>query len=115
MIFGGQRSDCYPPHHHRANLLVRSTSRPLRIHFERDLGREGAQESVHDQTQKNPQPGEDEAKVVADRCEDGVGGIAVTALEIAAAEVTFALHVGIARQRLGVQHRTGRLVRGRWW
>ena len=45
------------------------------------------------QTQKNPQPGEDEAKVVADRCEDGVGGIAFTAFEIAAPEVTFALHV----------------------
>ena len=30
---------------------------------------------------------------MADRCEDGVGGIAFTALQIAAAEVTFALHV----------------------
>jgi hypothetical protein len=40
-----------------------------------------------------PQPGEDEAKVVADCGEDGVGGIAFTAFEIAAREVTFALHV----------------------
>ena len=30
---------------------------------------------------------------MADRCEDGVGGIAFMAFEIAAAEVTFALHV----------------------
>src|SRR3974377_380543 len=73
--------------------VQRIPSRPLRIHFERDLRREGAQECVEDQTQKYPQPGEDEAKVVADRCEDGVGGIAFTAFEIAAAEVTFALHV----------------------
>ncbi len=59
-------------------------SRPLRINFERDWGREGLQECVQDQTQKNPRPGEDEAKVVADRCEDGVGGIAFTTFEIAA-------------------------------
>jgi hypothetical protein len=32
-------------------------------------------------------------KVVADCGEDGVGGIAFTAFEIAAPEVTFALHV----------------------
>ena len=30
---------------------------------------------------------------MADRCEDGVGGIACTAFEIAAPEVTIALHV----------------------
>jgi hypothetical protein len=69
-------------------FVVVLISRPLRIHTEHGLGREGAQQCVQDQTQKNPQPGEDEAKVVADRCEDGVGGIAFTALEIAAAEVT---------------------------
>ncbi len=33
-------------------------------------------ERYQDQAQKHPQPGEDEAEVVADGGEDGVGGIA---------------------------------------
>jgi hypothetical protein len=40
------------------------------------------------QEQKLPEPGEDEAEVVADGGEDGIGGIAGAALEMAAAEVT---------------------------
>src|SRR4051795_4077543 len=43
--------------------------------------------------QESPQPGEDSSEVVADSGEDGVGGIAIAAFEIAAAEVTFGLHV----------------------
>jgi hypothetical protein len=42
---------------------------------------------------KSSQPGEDASEVVADRGEDGVGGIAVAAFEVAAAEVAFGLHV----------------------
>ena len=41
----------------------------------------------------NPQPGEDEAEVVADGSEDGVGGVAGGSLEIAASEVALSLHV----------------------
>lgn len=43
--------------------------------------------------QKNPQPREDAPEVVPDGGEDGVGGIAGTAFEIAAAEVTLGFHV----------------------
>jgi hypothetical protein len=46
-----------------------------------------------DQEQKLSQPGEDEAEVVASGGEDGVGGVAVAAVEMAAAEVTVGLHV----------------------
>jgi hypothetical protein len=57
------------------------------------LGHEGAQYSDHDFTQDSPQPSEDSSEVIADSGEDGVGGIAVAAFEVAAAEVTFGLHV----------------------
>jgi len=43
--------------------------------------------------QQKPQPGEDEAEVVADGGEDDVGGIALAALEMAATEVPIGLHV----------------------
>jgi len=43
--------------------------------------------------QNHPEPGEDEAQIVTDRAEDGVEGVAVTALQIAAAEMAVALHV----------------------
>jgi hypothetical protein len=43
--------------------------------------------------QKNPQPCEDAAEVVADCREDSVGGVAGAAFEIAPAEVTFGLEV----------------------
>jgi hypothetical protein len=43
--------------------------------------------------QNHSQPCENEAKVVADGAEDDVGGIAGATLEIAAAEVTFCLHM----------------------
>ena len=43
--------------------------------------------------QNHPEPGEDEAQIVTYRAEDGVEGVAVTALQIAAAEMAVALHV----------------------
>ena len=43
--------------------------------------------------QNHPEPGEDAAQIVTDRAEDGVEGVAVTALQIAAAEMAVALHV----------------------
>jgi hypothetical protein len=46
-----------------------------------------------DQAQKNPQPGEDESKVVADGGEDGVGGIASGSLEIATAKMALGFHM----------------------
>ena len=42
---------------------------------------------------KSPEPGQDESEVVADGGEDDIGGIALAALEMAAAEVTVGLHV----------------------
>jgi hypothetical protein len=45
-------------------------------------------ERCQDEAQQGPQPGEDEAQVVADCGKDGVRGVAGTALEVAAAEVT---------------------------
>jgi hypothetical protein len=57
------------------------------------LGREGAQECVDDYSQKNPQPGENAPEAVADGAEDGVCGIAGAALEVAATEMAFGLHV----------------------
>ena len=42
---------------------------------------------------REPQPGEDASEVIADRGQDGVGGIAGTAFEVAAAEMTFGFHV----------------------
>jgi hypothetical protein len=52
-----------------------------------------AQGPDQEQTQKIPQPCQDTAEVVADGGEDGVGGIAGAAFEIAAAEVTFRLEM----------------------
>src|SRR4029079_337803 len=46
-----------------------------------------------DQAQENPQPCEEQAEVVADCGKDSVGGITVSALEIAAAEMAVVLHV----------------------
>ena len=68
-------------------------SRPLTNRIERWSGNEGAQYCDQDCTQDYPQPGEDSPEVVADNGEDGVGGIAVTAFEVAAAEVTFGFHM----------------------
>src|SRR4029078_8592035 len=42
---------------------------------------------------ENPEPGEEPAEVVTDGGEDCVRGIAVSALEIAAAEIAIVLHV----------------------
>jgi hypothetical protein len=50
-------------------------------------------ERCQDEAQQDPQPGEDEAQVVADCGEDGVRGVAGTALEVAAAEVAVGFHV----------------------
>ena len=54
-----------------------------------------ARRSIGDQdwAQKHPQPGEDEAEVVADGGEDDVGGVALAAFEVAAAEMAVSLHV----------------------
>jgi hypothetical protein len=46
-----------------------------------------------DGVQNHPQPCEDEPQVIADGAEDGVGGIAGAAFEIAATEMAFGLHV----------------------
>ena len=46
-----------------------------------------------DQAQHHFQPGEDEAEVVADRDQDCVGGVALTAFEIAAPKVSVGLQV----------------------
>ena len=51
------------------------------------------QERAQDQSQEKLQPSEDEAEVVPDCGEDGVGGITFLALEVAAAEVAIGLHV----------------------
>ena len=50
-------------------------------------------EDEEDRAQNHPQPGEDKAEVVADGAEDGIGGIAGAALEIAAAEMALCFHV----------------------
>jgi hypothetical protein len=50
-------------------------------------------QSGKDDARNHPQPGEDETQVITDRAEYGVGGIAGAALEIAATEMTFRLHV----------------------
>jgi len=51
------------------------------------------QDCNQDEEQKLPQPSEEEAEVVADRRENGIGGVAGTAFEMAAAAVTIGLHV----------------------
>jgi hypothetical protein len=68
-------------------------SRPLTNRTERGLDCERSRYGEQDQAQQNPQPGEDEAEVVADGGEHGVGGVAFAAFEIAATEVTFGLQV----------------------
>ena len=57
------------------------------------MDHEGAQYFNQDFAQESPQPGQDASEVVTDSGEDGVGGIAGTTFEIAAAEVTFGFHV----------------------
>src|SRR5664280_2030396 len=57
------------------------------------MGCEGAPQRGQDQAQKNPQPGKDASEVVADGGEDGVGGGAGGALEIATAEMAFGVRV----------------------
>jgi hypothetical protein len=52
---------------------------------------EDAPERDQDQTHKRSQPGDESAEVIADGGEDGVGGIAVVASEIAAAEMAVAV------------------------
>ena len=54
---------------------------------------EGPQDGDQKQAQKFSQPCEDEAKVVADGGEDGVCGIAIAALKVAAAEMPVGFHV----------------------
>lgn len=69
------------------------SSRPLKRRLWAESGRESAKDCLQQEAQKLPQPGEDEAEVVADRREDGVGGIAGTALEVIATQVTIVFHV----------------------
>jgi hypothetical protein len=54
---------------------------------------EGPEQGDQKQAQKFSQPCEDEAEVVSDGGEDGVCGIAIAALEVAAAEMPVGLHV----------------------
>lgn len=54
---------------------------------------EDAAERDLDQTQKGSEPGEKQAEVVTRCGEDCVGGVAVSALEIAAPEMSLVLHV----------------------
>lgn len=46
-----------------------------------------------DQAQKNSQPSDDEWEIVTDGGQDGIGGVAGSSLEIAAAEMALGLHV----------------------
>ena len=71
----------------------RGFSRPLRSRFDGWLDGEGPDEGEKDDAQNHPQPGEEEAKVITDGAEDGIGGVAGAAFEIATAEMTFCLHV----------------------
>jgi len=57
------------------------------------LWRETVEDRDEDQGQKKPQPVEDEAEIVADSAEHGVGVVAMTALEVIAAEMAVALQV----------------------
>jgi hypothetical protein len=66
-------------------------SRPLRSRLERRTDNERAVQRGDDQAQKHPQPSEDEAQVVADGGEDGVGGITGNTLEIAAAQMALSV------------------------
>ena len=95
--------------------LLRHDSRPLKSWFEGWSDCEGPEEREEDDAQNHPQPCENEAKVVTDGAEDDVGGMAGATFKIAAAEVTFCLHMSdhrldgeaplrIAGQRPGVQH-----------
>ena len=54
---------------------------------------EGFEQDEQKQAQKFSEPCEDEAEVVANGGEDGVCGIAIEALEVAAAEMAVVLHV----------------------
>jgi hypothetical protein len=65
----------------------------VKSRFERWADDEGAKKRRQDQAQKIPQPNEDVSEVVGGGGEDGIGGIAGAAFEIAAAEVAFGLHV----------------------
>ena len=51
------------------------------------------QKRGQDEEQKLSQPCEDEAEIVADGGEDGIGGISGSAFEMAAAEVSVGLQV----------------------
>jgi len=72
---------------------VKLQSRPSRSWIEGYVDYEGGQEDVAHQAQKHLQPGEDASEVVADGGEDGVCGVAGGALEVAAVEMAFGLHV----------------------
>jgi hypothetical protein len=85
-----QFAACGKSRTHSAGALQ---SRPLTSRIERRSDNEGSQYRDQDLAQKNPEPSEDAAEVVSDGGEDGVCGVAGTAFEIAAAEVTFGFHV----------------------
>jgi hypothetical protein len=56
---------------------------------------------VQDLAQKKPQPSNDVLEVMSDGGEDGVGGIASAALEIATAEMALGLQVTNRRLNAG--------------
>lgn len=67
--------------------------RPLTSRTERGRNGKCAPYDERDKAQQNPQPGEDEAEVIADCAEVGVDGIAGSSFEIATAEMAVILHV----------------------
>src|SRR5215831_6739111 len=69
------------------------SSRPLRSRFEGWLDGEHLECQQEKEAQNHPQPGEDEPKIAADGTQDDVGGVAGATSEIAAAEMTFCLHM----------------------
>jgi len=77
--------------------------RLLRIPFERGRESKQSDQSVQDQAHQEPEPGEDEAEIVADGGQDNAGGIALAALEIARNEILDFFIALSRRQRVKIQ------------
>jgi hypothetical protein len=50
-------------------------------------------EGKEDRAQNHPQPSEDEAEIVADGAQDGIGRVAFAALQVATAEMAICFHM----------------------
>src|SRR6516164_570364 len=85
----------------QCSASVSRNSRSLRSRFEGWLDCERVECQQEKEAQNHPQPGEDEPKIVADGTQDDVGGIAGATSEIAAAEMTFCLHMSDHRLDCG--------------